>query len=237
MAWLEDVASGKDWAADGPATEIHLVGDLFDFWFEYRRSVPKGGVRLMGAIARIADAGIPIHYHVGNHDLWSFGYLRDELGVSIHHDPIVREYDGLRCMIGHGDGLGPGDHRYKFLKRIFSSPLLQFGFRMIHPDWGIALASRLSRNSRATSGLQDDTFNGPEGEWLWHYCQSILAHHPIDCFFFGHRHLPLDLAVPHPDPQQLPARYINLGDWLHHFSAARIVNGTAFLEHPTATID
>ena len=107
IGWLEDSAAGRNHAQEGPATEIHLVGDIFDFWHEYKHAVPKGGTRLLGAIARVADSGIPVHYHTGNHDLWTYGYLEEELGVQLHRDPIVRNFDGLTCMIGHGDGLGP----------------------------------------------------------------------------------------------------------------------------------
>ena len=232
VQWLEDAAAGTGHAQLGPATEIHLVGDLFDFWFEYRHAVPKGAVRLLAAIARITDRGIPVHFHVGNHDLWTFGYFEDELGVSVHREPIVREYDGLRCMIGHGDGLGPGDASYKRLKKIFTNKLLQGAYRLVHPDLGIPLASYFSRNSRAAQGPQEDTYTGPEGEWLWHHCKEVLKTQDIDCFFFGHRHLPLDLRVRHPLPGRKDARYINMGDWLHHFTSARIVNGQAFLDQP-----
>lgn len=229
IAWLEDSAAGRGHASTGSATEIHLVGDMFDFWHEYRRAVPKGGVRLLGAIARVADAGIPVHYHVGNHDLWTYGYLEDELGVTVHREPITRNFDGLRCMIGHGDGLGPGDYGYKRIKKVFTAPLLQWSFRWVHPDVGIALASHLSRNSRANGGKEDATFRSAENEWLWHHCREILKTEEIDCFFFGHRHLPLNLEVPHPSREGDPARYINLGDWLHHFTCAKIEGGQAEL--------
>ena len=235
VKWLEDAASGRGLAKLGPATEIHLVGDLFDFWFEYHRAVPKGSVRLLGAIAKITDAGIPVHFHVGNHDLWSFGYLEDELGVSLHRKSIIRDYDGLRCMIGHGDGLGPGDAQYKRLKRLFTLPAAQAAFRLLHPDWGIALASYFSKNSRAVQGNQLHTYTGPENEWLWQHCRKVLEVEDIDCFLFGHRHLPLDLPVPHPLEGKADARYISLGDWLHHFTSARIENGVAQLDIPEAS--
>lgn len=229
VEWLEHSAEGLGHAAAGPATEIHLVGDVFDFWHEYRRAVPKGGVRLLGAIARITDAGIPVHYHTGNHDLWTYGYLEEEVGVTLHREPIVRDYDGLRCMIGHGDGLGPGDYGYKRIKKVFTNPLLQWAFRWVHPDLGIGLAARLSRNSRANGGKEDLVFEKKEHEWLWKYCQETLKAQPIDCFIFGHRHLPLDLIVEHPTADQSPARYINLGDWINHFTCAKIENGKAEL--------
>jgi UDP-2,3-diacylglucosamine hydrolase len=231
IQWLENAAQGKGRAAAGPATEIHLVGDVFDFWFEYKRAVPKGGVRLLGAIARVADSGIPVHYHAGNHDLWTFGYFEEELGVTLHRAPIVREYDGLRCMIGHGDGIGSGDEGYKRLKNIFTNPFLQKAYRLIHPDIGIALASYLSRNSRAKKGHLDNLIGGREDEWIWQFCREYLTREEIDCFIFGHRHLPLDFEVPGPEGRK-PSRYINLGDWIQHFTSARIENGGVHLDRP-----
>ena len=233
IGWLEDSAVGRNHAQEGPATEIHLVGDIFDFWHEYKYAVPKGGTRLLGAIARVADSGIPVHYHTGNHDLWTYGYLEEELGVQLHRDPIVRNFDGLTCMIGHGDGLGPGDYGYKRIKKVFTSPLLQWAFRWVHPDLGIPLADFLSKDSRAKGGKEDATFQAPENEWLWSYSKDVLNTHDIDCFIFGHRHLPLDLEVPRPSDASSagPARYINLGDWIQHFTCGKIVDGTASLLH------
>lgn len=226
VAWLERAADGRFFTSGLPATEIHLVGDLFDFWFEYRRAVPSGHVRLLGTIARIADSGIPVHFHVGNHDLWTFGYLEHELGITVHRAPIRREYDGLRCLIGHGDGLGPGDAGYKRLKRLFTARWAQTLFRSLHPDLGLALAAHFSRSSRAATGNHDAIFRGAEHEWLHAYCTDYLHHHDIDCFLFGHRHLPLDLPVV---AGVRSARYINLGDWLIHFTSVRIEHGVPFL--------
>jgi UDP-2,3-diacylglucosamine hydrolase len=134
-------------------------------------------------------------------------------------------------MIGHGDGLGPGDYGYKRIKKIFTAPLLQWAFRWVHPDVGIALANRLSRDSRAQGGEEDVTFQTPENEWLWSHCKDVLRDRDIDCFLFGHRHLPLDLEVPCPEgsARREPARYINLGDWIHHFTCAKIIDGQAEL--------
>lgn len=233
IQWLERSAEGTHHATKGPATEIHLVGDLFDFWFEYKRAVPKGGVRLLGAIARIADSGIPVHYHVGNHDLWTFGYLESELGVHLHREPIFSNYDGLNVCIGHGDGLGPGDYSYKRIKKIFTNPILQRAFKAIHPDVGMGIASYFSRNSRAQSATEDAEFAGADKEWLWHHCQSILQNKEVDCFIFGHRHKPLDLEVPHPK-QGPSSRYINLGDWITHFTSARIEEGMINLDRHMA---
>ena len=158
---------------------------------------------------------------------------KEELGVQLHRDPIVRDFDGLTCMIGHGDGLGPGDYGYKRIKKAFTSPFLQWAFRWVHPDLGIPLADFLSKDSRAKGGKEDATFQAPENEWLWSYSKDILNTQDIDCFIFGHRHLPLDLEVPRPAGASSadPARYINLGDWIQHFTCGKIVDGTASLLH------
>ena len=226
ISWLEDISNGRGIASNGSATEIHLLGDLFDFWFEYTNVIPKGGVRLLGAIAKITDLGIPVHYHLGNHDLWSFGYLESELGVQIHTSPIIREWDGLKCLIGHGDALGPGDIGYKLTKKVYRSKLAQFLFRWLHPDIGVPLANRLSKNSRSAGGKSGGPFQSNEKENLFQYCTETLESDPsINCFIFGHRHLPLDLNIPNKSDTSKPARYINIGDWITHFSSAKIENG------------
>lgn len=227
MRWLEEVAAGTGCAEGHPATAVHLVGDLFDFWFEYRHAVPKGGVRLMGTIARLTDAGLPIHLHVGNHDLWTFGYLEEELGVIVHREPTVFDVGGHCVLIGHGDGVGPGDAGYKRLKRAFTSPLLQRCFRALHPDWGIGLALKWSRTSRKKTELPPDPEH-PEREWIWHHCMDAAAATPaLSACFFGHRHHPMELPVPLPDGGTIP--YINLGDWIGHFTFGRFTAGQATL--------
>jgi UDP-2,3-diacylglucosamine hydrolase len=224
VRWMRQAARGEGFAEGRTATEIHLVGDMFDFWFEYRRAVPKGGVRLLGAMAELADEGLPLHFHVGNHDMWTFGYLEDELGVHVHRSPILREWDGLSCMIGHGDGLGPGDRGYHRLKRLFASPLCQRAFRAVHPDLGIALARAWSSKSRqkgeaALRDLSAEHLHGFAKEWL-----SNESNARVDVFVFGHRHLPLDVPV-----EGTQARYLNTGDWLTHRSSVVIADGQAEL--------
>ena len=147
VSWLYHI---KDDAA-----EIYLVGDLFDFWFEYKRAIPKGFVRLQGKIAELTDKGIPVHIFTGNHDMWIFDYLPKELGVSLFRKPIEREFFGKRYLIGHGDGLGPGDRGYKFLKKIFANKFCQWCFARLHPNFGIWLADKSSKTSRAKTGTSD----------------------------------------------------------------------------------
>jgi UDP-2,3-diacylglucosamine hydrolase len=202
VRWLDDVKQD--------AEEIFLMGDVFDFWFEYKHAVPKGFIRLLGKIAAIVDAGIPITLFTGNHDVWMFDYLEKELGVTIHRNPIAKEYKGKKFYLGHGDGLGPGDYGYKFIKKIFTSPINQWLFARIHPNFGIGMAHFWSRKSRASNAPKDEQFKGEEHEWLAVYCREILQKEHFDYFIFGHRHLPLDIQL------NKNSRYINLGEWINH---------------------
>lgn len=215
-AWLDDI---RDEAA-----AIYLVGDLFDFWYEYRYTIPKGGVRLQGKIAELTDAGIPVHFFTGNHDLWMRDYFTRELGVRVHHKPVSLAINGRMFYIGHGDGLGPGDRWYKVLRRIFKSKTCQWLFSRLHPNLAFALARRSSRRSRIITGEQDREFLGPEKEWLYQYALGILKTRHIDYFVFGHRHLPLDLDLPGG------SRYVNLGDWIRYDTYAEFDGNELFLK-------
>jgi UDP-2,3-diacylglucosamine hydrolase len=192
------------------AQEIYLVGDLFDFWYEYRYTVPKGYVRLLGKIAELTDAGIPVHFFVGNHDLWMKDYFIKELNVTINHKPVTRTYNGKVFYIGHGDGMGPGDRWYKLLRRIFANRFCQWLFSRLHPNFAFYIARKSSKRSRVITGDSDEKFLGAENEWLFLYCREYLKAHHVDYFIFGHRHLPLDLDVDGK------ARYINLGEWINY---------------------
>lgn len=195
--------------------ELYLVGDVFDFWFEYKKAVPKGFVRLQAKIAELTDSGIPVHYFIGNHDMWINDYFEKELGVQMHFAPIQREYGGKKFFIGHGDGLGPGDYGYKFIKKVFRNPFFQWLFRWVHPDIGISVAQFWSRTSRYHTGREiKEEFLGEEKEWLAQYCRRQLEREHFDYFIFGHRHLPLDLKVG------ANSRYVNLGDWISYYTYA-----------------
>lgn len=196
------------------AEAIYLVGDVFDFWFEYRTVVPKGYVRLMGKLAELRDAGVPIYFFTGNHDMWMFRYFEQELGIPIYRKPIIRELHGKTFLIGHGDGLGPGDYGYKFIKRVFANPLCQWAFERLHPNFGVGLANYWSGRSRA-SNPSEGHFLGAEGEWLIAYCNRKLDSVDADYFVFGHRHLPIDYTL-----KNQRSRYINLGEWLNYNSYA-----------------
>jgi UDP-2,3-diacylglucosamine hydrolase len=207
----------------GDAEHIFLVGDIFDFWFEYKEVIPKGYTRLLGKLAELRDKGIGISIFIGNHDMWMDGYFEEELDIPVHYEPKTYDIGGKRFYIGHGDGLGPGDHGYKMLKKVFRNPVCRWLFSLIHPSWGIGLANYFSRKSRAATGGELEKFLGEENEWLAIYSKEILQQAHFDYFIYGHRHLPLDLEVG-PD-----SRYINLGDWLNYFTYAVFDGSTTAL--------
>lgn len=194
--------------------ELFLVGDMFDFWYEYRTVVPKGFVRLLGKLGEFADAGIPMHFFVGNHDMWMKNYFQEEFNMPVYFEPVELERNGKTFLIGHGDGLGPGDHGYKRLKKIFRNPACQFLFGIFPPMLGMGLANYMSRRSRAQTGSTEEVFLGEEKEWLVIYCKEKLKQKKTDFFVFGHRHLPIDFRLNDN------SRYINLGDWIRYFTYA-----------------
>ena len=196
------------------AAEIYLVGDVFDFWFEYRSVVPKGYVRLFGKLAELRDKKIPIFFFTGNHDMWMFKYFETEFGIPIYREPITIERNGKKFFIGHGDGLGPGDYGYKVLKKVFANPICQFLFGWIHPNLGVGLANFWSQKSRSVSPVESK-FLGEENEWLLTFCNKKLETLPADYFIFGHRHLPIDYTLKNGK-----SRYINIGEWMYDCSYA-----------------
>ena len=205
VQWLEDIKSD--------AEAIYLVGDIFDFWFEYKKAVPKGYVRLLGKLAEISDSGIPIHIFTGNHDMWLFDYLEDEINAHIYREPIEISLKGKRFFIGHGDGLGPGDNGYKLIKKIFKNKLCQWLFERIHPNLGISIAQYWSKKSRIANGEKDESYHG-EKEWLTQFCKEKMKTIEVDYFIFGHRHLPLEVDLGNN------TTYINLGEWVNYNSYA-----------------
>lgn len=190
---------------------LFIVGDMFDFWYEYRTVVPKGFVRLMGTLAQWTDEGIPIHFFVGNHDMWMKGYFEQELNIPVYHQPQEYEFNGIPFLIGHGDGLGPGDHGYKMLKKIFRNPVCQWLFGILPPAFGMGLANFSSGRSRAVTGTNDGTFLGPDKEWLVQFSEDQIKQKRYEYLLFGHRHLPIDYLLSNKK-----SRYINLGDWIKY---------------------
>ena len=134
----------------GNADEIFLMGDIFDFWFEYKTVVPKGFVRLLGKLAELTDSGIKIYIIKGNHDMWMYDYLPREVGINILDDKVILEEDGKKIFLAHGDGLGPGDTGYKLIKKVFTSAICQWLFARLHPNFGIGFAHFWSRKSRCS---------------------------------------------------------------------------------------
>ena len=214
IQWLSEIE--KD------AKAIYLVGDIFDFWFEYNKVVPKGFVRLLGKIASITDNGTPVHIFVGNHDLWMKDYLETEIGVNIHHENIIIQDGKKKILIGHGDGLGDGDYFYKILKKIFISKICQWIFARFHPNFSFALAHTWSKSSRKSG--EEAKFSNKEKEILFGYCQEQQKVNPVDYYVFGHRHLPLELKM------DKKATYINLGEWISQKTYGVLEKGKLKLE-------
>jgi UDP-2,3-diacylglucosamine hydrolase len=206
IRWLDSIKED--------ASAIFLLGDLFDFWFEYKKVVPKGFVRILGKLAEISDAGITLYFFVGNHDMWMDGYFENELNIQVFDKPKKFIINKKHFLIGHGDGLGPGDKGFKRMKKVFKNSFSKFLFRWIHPDIGVRFAQYLSTKNKLLSGTDDIEYKGEENEWLVQYCKKIILKEKFDFFIFGHRHLPLDINISQS------SRYINLGDWISYFSYA-----------------
>ncbi|MGI9527370.1 MAG: UDP-2,3-diacylglucosamine diphosphatase [Weeksellaceae bacterium] len=206
VKWLNDIQ--PDCGA------LFLLGDLFDFWFEYKEVVPRGFVRTLGKLAQFADQGIPIYFFTGNHDLWMTDYLEKEIGVQLFKKPHTFIINDQKFFIGHGDGLGPGDLGYKRMKKVFTHPIAKKLFYLLHPDIAVWLGKTASRRNKYISGDDDVHFLGEDKEWLVHYCKRKLEENNYDYFIFGHRHLPLDIRLNEE------SRYVNLGDWISYFTYA-----------------
>ncbi|UAY51860.1 UDP-2,3-diacylglucosamine diphosphatase [Ferruginibacter albus] len=207
------------------AAAIFIVGDLFDFWYEYKKVVPKGFVRILGKLAEITDSGIPVHFFVGNHDMWMTDYFQKELNIPVYFEPKTFEFNNKKFYVGHGDGLGPGDHGYKFLKKIFRNKICQWLFGILPPQIGMGIANYSSNRSREAGAAEAEKFYGEDKEWLIIYCKEILQKEHFDYFIFGHRHLPIDFALPDN------SRYINLGDWIRYDSYAVFDGNTTELKY------
>ena len=204
VEWLEGIRHS--------AKEIYLMGDIFDFWHEWKSVVPKGYIRFLSKIAELTDSGVTINFLTGNHDLWTYGYLKQELGMNIYYKPITKIFNNKKFFLAHGDGLGPKDTLYKPMKKIFTSKIIQWCFaNFIHPD----IACRIAKiASGKKNGYLKKTIFKDEEEWLIIYSRKLLEKKHYDYLIYGHRHIPIKKEL---NPKSF---YIGLGDWIKNFSYA-----------------
>jgi UDP-2,3-diacylglucosamine hydrolase len=210
IRWLDSI---KD-----EAQTIFLIGDIFDFWFEYKHVVPKGYVRFIGKLAELSDAGIELIFFTGNHDMWMFDYFPTQFNVKIFRDPLTVNCDGKKIFLHHGDGLGPFDKKYKFMKLFFNSKLCQWLFAKLHPYIGFSIATNWSNSSRIANHENDEIFLGKD-EWLWQFVEEYHLKNPHDFYIMGHRHYFMKLPVGNN------AEYVNLGEWVKNSNYAIYANG------------
>lgn len=200
------------------AHSIYLLGDIFDYWYEYKYVVPKGFTRVLGKLAEVTDSGVEVHFFIGNHDIWLTDYLAKECGLILHFEPLITELSGKKFFLAHGDGLGDDSRSFHFLRKVFHSKFLRACFSAIHPRWTIPLAHAWSNHSRENGGVQE--YLGEDKEHLVLFAKQKLKAIPdINYFVFGHRHILLDLPIAEQ------SRVIILGDWVCYFSYA-VFDGT-----------
>ncbi|HOK98882.1 MAG TPA: UDP-2,3-diacylglucosamine diphosphatase [Bacteroidales bacterium] len=205
VQWLHEIAND--------AEHLFLLGDIFDFWYEYHKVAPRGFVRFLGKLADLADRGIQIHYFTGNHDVWVFDYLPAEINMHLYRNHELFIINHKKFLIGHGDGLYPGDWGYRFLKACFTSRVLQFLFSRLHPNLAFAIGHTWSKHSRLAKGVAE-AFLGEDKEHQIIFARKYLSRENVDFFVFGHRHIPMDFALNHH------TRLINTGEWIHSKSYA-----------------
>ncbi|NMM49464.1 UDP-2,3-diacylglucosamine diphosphatase [Marinigracilibium pacificum] len=200
IAWLKSISDD--------AHVVFLVGDIFDFWFEYRKVVPKGFIGFLNQVREVVKKGIPVYFFKGNHDMWMFDYIPEITGASIISDELILKVNGKRLFVHHGDGLGPGDKSYKLLKKVFRSKLCQWLFALLHPAIGMGIAHFWSSQSKKKNNGLEQSFEDKFKENIWLYCKESEKTDHFDMYICGHRHLVLDLEVE-PD-----SRYYNIGEWM-----------------------
>ncbi len=199
------------------AAAVFLVGDIFDFWFEYKHVIPKGYIRFQAKLLEFIEAEIKIIFFTGNHDMWMFDYFTEEFGIPIYRKPETFIIGSKKIYIGHGDGLGPGDHFFKTLKVLFTNRFCQIAFSFLHPYIGMGLASYWSNKSRLANDKKEHPLD-LDNEWLLAYCKELENKDPHELYIFGHRHLPLELPVG------TESTYYNLGEWINNFTYLRVSN-------------
>jgi UDP-2,3-diacylglucosamine hydrolase len=201
--WLDEI---KDDVA-----ELYLMGDIFDFWWDYKKVVPRGFTRIFGRLAELVDRGIPVHFFVGNHDLWAFDYFQEELGVTIHQNEIIKEIAGKKFLLAHGDGLDASDKGYIFLKKLFTNKTLQWLFSRLHPNFALTVAHNWSKSSRlAKINIEEEFEVNKEG--MYKFAENFLKQEFVDYFIFGHRHKMVNSRIGEE------SHFVLLGDWIGYFS-------------------
>ncbi|MCU0472784.1 MAG: UDP-2,3-diacylglucosamine diphosphatase [Bacteroidales bacterium] len=205
VRWLNEIAA--------EAAEIYLIGDIFDFWWEYKLVVPRGFTRFLGTVASITDSGIPVHFFTGNHDMWVGNYLTKECGIIVHTGPFTTSFNGKRFYLAHGEGLGNKNFGYKILLKIFHNMPLRVLYSALHPSVGVGIGQRWSKSSRLGKGISEG-FLGEEKEDLIRYAMSVAAKEKIDYFIFGHRHLAMNYNM------KQGGEVVFLGDWIKNSSYA-----------------
>lgn len=208
------------------AAAVYLLGDMFDFWYEYKLVVPKGYTRFLGKLSELTDRGVEVHYFTGNHDMWCGDYLERECGVTLHRVPLTVEIYGKTFLLAHGDGLGDPDRKFKVLSAIFHSKSCQILFSALHPRWAIEFGLNWAKHSRLkrVDGREPE-YMGENKEYLVLYAKEYLkTHDEINYFLFGHRHIELDLMLSRN------SRILILGDWINYFSYAVFDGEHMFLE-------
>lgn len=201
--WLDEI--------NDDVSELYLMGDIFDFWWEYKKVVPRGFTRILGRIANLTDRGIPVYFFPGNHDLWVFDYLPSELGVIVHRNEIVREINGKKFFLAHGDGLDADDVGYLRLKKIFTNRNLQWWFSRLHPNFALHIAHKWSKSSRMAKLGKEEEFN-VNNDGIYKFAENYLKQESIDYFIFGHRHKMINYQINEN------SRFVLLGDWISNFS-------------------
>jgi len=204
VKWLDEIKPR--------AAEIYLLGDIFDFWHEYKRVVPRGFTRFLGKLAELSDNGTRVFFFTGNHDVWVYDYLPRETGLTLYRKPVIKNLNGYKFFLAHGDGLGPGDKAYKILKGIFTNRILQWLFARLHPNFALALGLKWSKNSRYAKGIIAEPYRGDDKEYQVLFALNTICNEQIDFFIFGHRHIAFDIMISDK------SRIINLGDWINNYT-------------------
>ena len=196
------------------AAAVYLLGDMFDFWYEHKYTVPKGYTRFLGKLSELTDMGVEVHFFTGNHDIWAYSYLEEECGVIMHRKPITTDIYGKVFYLAHGDGLGDPDIKFKLLRRMFHNTICQRLFSAIHPRWSMWLGLTWAKHSsmKRING-EEPPYMGENKEHLVLYAKQYMKSHPnVDVFIFGHRHIELDLNL------SKSVRMMILGDWISQFT-------------------